>query len=120
MDISKDQLDRAITQKFLKNLYRKLLIEETDRNNLLKRIILELNQKTYFPQNPSHVLSYDKGNGVLRFVPILSIDDYIVYMFCVSEIDDFLAECRVEGTYGGWSLSSCAMRKKEQDDTNFF
>lgn len=119
MNISKDQLGKAITNKFLKNLYKKLLIEEADRDSLLENLFQKLSKKAYFPQNPDRILSYDKGNGVLRFVPILSRDDYLVYMFCISAIDDFLAEHRVEGTYGGWSLS-CAMRRKETDDATFF
>ena len=116
MNISEDAFNSSITNKFLGKVDRKLYFDKViDKNAFRKTVFTALTNNTYFPKTPSLVLSCYKDKGVLRFVPILSREDNIVYSFCISEIDEFLTSNKVEGTYGGWQMS-CAMRNKEKEE----
>ena len=46
------------------------------------------------------------------------IEDYIVFYFCIKELEDVLCGNRTEHTFGGWSLGG-KMRKLEELDVDF-
>ncbi len=115
MNISQDAFNKSITDKFLSKIDKKLYFDKVENKKTFRdKVFNTLLDNTYFPKTPSLLLSCDKGKGVLRFVPILSREDNIVYSFCISEIDEYLTKNRVEDTYGGWQMS-CAMRKREKE-----
>lgn len=115
MNISRDDFNKSITHNFLRKVDKKLYFDKiNDKNAFRDAVFATLENNTYFPKTPSLLLSCNKGKGVLRFVPILSKEDNIVYSFCISIIDEYLTSHKVESTYGGWQMS-CAMRRKEKE-----
>jgi len=57
----------------------------------------------------------NKGHGVTRTVPVFGIKDYIVYYFCIKELEDILCGNRTVNTFGGWSLGGELRRKEDCD-----
>jgi Reverse transcriptase (RNA-dependent DNA polymerase) len=60
----------------------------------------------------------NKGHGVARTIPVFCIEDYIVYYFCIKELEDVISGNRTEHTFGGWTLGG-KLRKKEVSDVEF-
>lgn len=59
-------------------------------------------------------LSSSKGNGVARFVPVLTYESTAVYFACVKALDEICADLAVENTFGGWSLGGKRRKSEEQ------
>lgn len=55
---------------------------------------------------------YDKGYGVARTIPVFCIEDYIVYYFCIKELEDIISGNHAENTFGGWTLGG-KLRRQE-------
>lgn len=60
----------------------------------------------------------NKGRGVSRTIPVFCIDDYIVYYFCIKELEDVISGNRTVHTFGGWTLGG-RLRKLEDNDVTF-
>ena len=60
----------------------------------------------------------NKGHGVARTVPVFCIEDYIVYYFCIKELEDVISGNRTKHTFGGWSLGG-PLRTLENIDVAF-
>ena len=78
-----------------------------DRKKLLQDIEHEIMSGAYSPRPIHGFLSVPKGNGVARFVPVLTCYDFAVYFACVKAFDELLALTAVEDTFGGWTLAAC-------------
>jgi Reverse transcriptase (RNA-dependent DNA polymerase) len=72
----------------------------------------------YAPSIPEAEIVMNKGFGVARTVPVFSIDDYIVYYFCIKELEGVIAGNRTEHTFGGWTLGG-QLRKQENNDVEY-
>jgi len=57
----------------------------------------------------------NKGYGVARTIPVFCIEDYIVFYFCIKELEEVLCVNRTKNTFGGWTLGG-RMRKLEDTD----
>ena len=76
----------------------------------------------YAPSTPEAEIVMNKGFGVARTVPVFCIEDYIVYYFCIRELEDVIAGNRTANTFGGWTLGG-KLRQQEygeiESDTGF-
>ncbi len=71
--------------------------------------------RTYYPKPPQEYLTINKGLGVLRVVPALTLEDLCVYYYCTRKLEKYIALNRVKGTYGGFGLSG-KLRQLEEDE----
>lgn len=85
---------------------------KVDRVALVDRVFDEIDSARYSPSIPETEMLLNKGYGVTRTVPVFSITDYIVYYFCVKELENILAGNRTPNTFGGWLLGG-KLRSKE-------
>jgi hypothetical protein len=85
----------------------------TDKRSFLTDLYKKIENRTYYPSPPQEYLTLNKGNGVLRVIPALSLEDLCVYYFCVRKLEKFIAINRVSGTFGGFGLSG-KLRKIEE------
>ncbi len=56
----------------------------------------------------------NKGHGVAR-IPVFCIEDYIVYYFCIKELEEIISGNRTDHIFGGWTLGG-KLRKLEVID----
>src|SRR6266550_3619290 len=69
----------------------------------------------YAASIPEAEIVANKGYGVARTIPVFCIEDYIVFYFCIKELEEVLCGNRTENTFGGWTLGG-QMRKLEEID----
>src|ERR1700741_3221442 len=86
-------------EKFLGNLHKKIL------------------NRTYYPSPPQEYITINKGSGVLRVTPALSLEDLCVYYFCARKLEKYIAVNRIYGTFGGFGLSG-KLREAENIETS--
>ena len=117
MIIDEAHLKKVIDARFVKKLANVYIDKKLDRNKLLKQATKLLTKNEYMPSNPEFVIDVNKGKGVMRYVPVFTPLDYVIYFYCVLSIDEYLAKTRVDGTFGGYSMGG-AMRKAESVESN--
>ena len=86
------------------------------RKALVKKTYKEIALRTYYPSPPEKYLVSNKGYGVIRVTPALSIKDILVYYFCARKLERYIASNRTENTFGGWGLSGKLRRAEEKED----
>lgn len=89
-----------------------------DKKEFLSTIFKTIKKRTYYPSPPEEYLTINKGFGVLRVVPILSLKDLCVYYFCVRKLEEYIAVNRVEGTFGGFGIGGSIRHAEEQEIVN--
>jgi hypothetical protein len=70
---------------------------------------------TYAPSIPETEIILNKGHGVARTTPVFCIEDYIVFYFCIKELEEILCVNRTQNTFGGWSLGGKSRRLENED-----
>ena len=85
-----------------------------EKANLLDELFADVESARYAPSIPEVELIMNKGHGVARTIPVLSIRDYCVYYFCIKELEEVLCVNRTPNTFGGWTLGG-RLRKMESD-----
>lgn len=75
-----------------------------DKEEVLRKVFNSIVSARYSPSIPENEIVINKGHGVARNVPVFCIEDYIVYYFCIKELEEVLCVNRTENTFGGWSL----------------
>jgi hypothetical protein len=91
----------------------KIPVDAKGRTALVESVYESITSARYSPSIPEAELFINKGNGVTRTVPVLCIQDYCVYYFCIKELEDVLCVNRTPNTFGGWSLGG---RFRRQED----
>ena len=86
-----------------------------DREMTVRRVYYAIVSARYAASIPEAEIVMNKGHGVARTIPVFCIEDYIVFYFCIKELEDVLCGNRTEHTFGGWSLGG-TMRKLEDRD----
>lgn len=81
---------------------------------MLNVLFTDIESAKYAPGIPEIELVMNKGHGVARTIPVLSIRDYCVYYFCIKELEKVLCGNRTPNTFGGWTLGG-RLRKMESD-----
>jgi hypothetical protein len=108
----------CVDKKFWQWIRNKSLISYeniSDQRVFLKDLFEKIANRTYYPNPPKEYLTINKGNGVLRVVPVLSLSDLLVFFYCVRKLEPYIAINRIPGTYGGFGLSG-KLRKTEEDE----
>ncbi len=72
----------------------------------------------YAPSIPEAEIVMNKGHGVARTIPVFCIEDYLVYYFCIKELEEVISGNRPDHTFGGWTLGG-RLRKLEDIDVEF-
>lgn len=91
---------------------------KADRQIMIRKVYEDIVSARYAASIPEAEIVMNKGHGVTRTVPVFCIEDYIVFYFCIKELEDVLCGNRTENTFGGWSLGG-KMRKMEELDVEF-
>lgn len=91
---------------------------KSDRDNTLRKVYDAIISARYAACIPEAEIVMNKGYGVARTIPVFCIEDYIVFYFCIKELEDVLCGNRTENTFGGWSLGG-KMRKMEELDIEY-
>jgi hypothetical protein len=117
---SKSEFIKLVDSRFFNHLNTKSLIpfnEKGDRKEFLKSVYDKLldNLTNYKPQIPRKYISIPKNRYVIRMVPSFELDDYCIYYFCLKVLGDYIAENRVDGTFGGFRLGG-KLREKENEE----
>lgn len=86
-----------------------------EREATLRRVYESIDSARYAPSIPEAEIIRNKGFGVARTIPVFCIEDYIVYYFCIKELEDVLCGNRTPNTFGGWTLGG-KMRSKESEE----
>ena len=102
VDVDERVPSRAEQRQFVSGLYRDVV------------------SGAYHPQPPRGYLVEDKGHGVARIIPVLSVRDSCIYLFCVKSLEVFLSGNRVHGTFGGWQLGSPIREAEERERNTIF
>ena len=79
----------------------------------VREVFESVNSARYAPSIPEDEIVINKGYGVARTVPVFCIDDYIVYYFCIKELEEIISGNPTENTFGGWSLGG-QLREQER------
>ena len=75
-----------------------------EREAKVRQLFDAIKSARYSPNLPEAELVVNKGFGVARTVPVFCIEDYIVFYFCVKELEPILSGNRTPNTFGGWTL----------------
>lgn len=90
-------------------------IQKPNKDKFLDDLFHKIQDYSYTPSNPREYIVFNKHNLVSRIVPILAVADICVYYFCIKSLEKELANNRVDGTYGGFSMSG-ELRNKENTE----
>lgn len=99
-------LTPSLVRKVWKNLYtgeapildREHLRQVSEKADEINRSIIN---RAYMPSLGHGYLGIEKGNGVTRFIPLLSKEDMAVYYQLCGDIGDVVIR-NVKNVYGGW------------------
>ena len=89
-----------------------------EREKTVRKVYDAIVSARYAASIPEAEIVMNKGHGVARTIPVFCIEDYIVFYFCIKELEDVLCGNRTEHTFGGWTLGG-KMRKLEDIDVEF-
>lgn len=84
----------------------------------VRRVFEAVQSARYSPSIPEAEIVMNKGHGVARTIPVFCIEDYIVYYFCIKELEEIISGNRTDHTFGGWTLGG-RLRKLEDIDVEF-
>lgn len=119
--INSKDFEKFIDNKFWKHITKKSKLPFEcpipTKQELLKSLSKRIEDRTYSPFPPRGLIIVHKQNLVLRFVPVLTPEDYCVYYFCIKNLEEDIAKNRVKYTYGGWSLGWTIRKQENLDDS---
>lgn len=91
------------------------LPKASERPAVVRSVFDAVKSGRYAPSIPEAEIVSNKGHGVARTTPVFCIEDYIVYYFCIKELEEALAGNRTPNTFGGWHLGGKVRRMEEED-----
>lgn len=117
MKIDRASFDKIVASKFWTKLKDSIVpFEKTPiKQEFLDKLYSGVTNFTYSPQNPRDYIVINKHNGISRYVPTFSREDYCIYFLCIKLLENEIAVNRVEGTFGGWTLGNPIRLKEEQE-----
>ncbi|HUO56038.1 MAG TPA: hypothetical protein VMU27_01200, partial [Candidatus Paceibacterota bacterium] len=86
-----------------------------DKDKFLGDLFKRIANRTYYPSPPQEYVTLNKGSGVLRVIPALTLEDLCVYYYCARKLERYIAVNRVPGTYGGFGLSGKLRQIEERE-----
>ncbi|HLP86648.1 MAG TPA: RNA-directed DNA polymerase [Candidatus Paceibacterota bacterium] len=90
-----------------------------NKERLINNLYIKIKSREYYPSPPQNYLISNKGNQVLRVIPVFKLEDLCVYFYCTRKLEKYIAKNRVEGTYGGWSLNGETKIEEEVDLSSY-
>lgn len=117
--ISKERFIKYFDNNFWKAINRSGFFEKfnnKDKKELLHQVFSSIIARSYYPSTPTTVIIANKNLGVPRLIPVFDIKDYIVYFYCIKQIEEFIAINRIPNTYGGWTIGGLIRRTKEEKE----
>jgi hypothetical protein len=117
MKIDRASFDKITSSKFWTKLKDSIVPFSTTpiKSKFLDELYLGITEFTYNPKNPREYIVINKHNGISRYVPTFSREDYCVYFLCIKLLENEIAVNRINGTYGGWTLGNPIRLKEEQE-----
>lgn len=117
MKIDRASFDKITASKFWTKLKDSIVPFPTtpSKSKFLDELYLGITEYTYNPKNPREYIVLNKHNGISRYVPTFSREDYSVYFLCIKLLENEIAINRVDGTFGGWTLGNPIRLKEEQE-----
>jgi hypothetical protein len=79
-------------------------VSAEDKEKTVRKVFEAILSARYAASIPEAEIVINKGHGVARTTPVFRIEDYIVYYFCIKELEQVLCINRTPNTFGGWSL----------------
>lgn len=86
-----------------------------DKQETVRRVFESVKSARYAPSIPEAEIVMNKGHGVARTIPVFCIEDYIIFYFCIKELEEIISGNRTDHTFGGWTLGG-RLRKLEDID----
>ena len=77
-----------------------------NKDQFLNDLYTQLITKEYQPDLIRECIISNKQNRVARIVPAFTRKDYCIYFYCLKSLEKFIANNRVDGTFGGWTLGN--------------
>lgn len=87
----------------------------SDRERIVREVYDDIVSARYAASIPEAEIVMNKGHGVARTIPVFCIKDYIVYYFCIKELEDVICVNRTPHTFGGWALGGKLRKLEDQD-----
>ncbi len=117
MKIDRKSFDKIFASKFWAKLKDSIVpLDSTpDKDQFLEELYLGITEFTYNPKNPREYIVINKHNGISRYVPTFSREDYCVFFLCIKLLENEIAINRIDGTFGGWTLGNPIRLKEEQE-----
>jgi hypothetical protein len=117
MKIERASFDKIFASKFWTKLRESVVPfgETPEKTEFLDKLYKGITDFTYNPKNPRDYIVINKHNGISRYVPTFSRQDYCVFFLCIKLLENEIAVNRVEGTFGGWTLGNPIRLKEEQE-----
>lgn len=118
IDISLEDFKLSIDSKFWWHIRKKSIIpQESDltKEEFLEQLYSKLSNGSYFVNSPRAFKIQGKSQMVARVIPLLTLEDYCVYYFCIKQLENDLALNRVRNTYGGFSLGGSIRQSEEEE-----
>lgn len=117
---SKEEFIKLVDARFFKHINTRSLIpfeEERKRVEFLGSVYDDLlsSLTNYKPKPPRKYISMPKSHYVIRMVPTFELDDYCIYYFCIKVLENYIAENRISGTFGGFRLGGTLRDRENQD-----
>lgn len=117
MKIDRSSFDKIFESKFWTKLKDSIvpLDSSPDKAQFLEDLYVGITEFAYNPKNPREYIVINKHNGISRYVPTFSREDYCVFFLCIKLLENEIAVNRVDGTFGGWTLGNPIRLKEEQE-----
>lgn len=117
--ITREDVKKIVDERFWRKAERLQPFKIGKRGEVLNELSDLINSGQYSPGAPAIIMEYDKGNGIVRHIPVFNMMDYSVYYFCVKKLDPVLAKKRINNTYGGWSLGGRIREMEEEEEMTY-
>ncbi len=117
---SRSEFIKLIDSSFFNHLNKKSLIpfqEKRLRKEYLDSLYSEvlLGITSYKPRQPRKYISIPKSHYVIRMVPTFELSEYCIFYFCLKVLEDYIADNRTPGTFGGFRLGGKLRQKENQE-----
>ncbi len=91
-------------------------LSRNGRTELMEATFQDIISSNYAVGTPVAEVVANKGYGVARTIPVFSRKDYLVYFFCIKELEGVLRKKTVKTAFGGWGLSAGVTRGKKSEN----
>ena len=120
--MDQDEFNQILSDKgFWRHNFKGSLIPyaKANKTDIISKLYSKISSREYYPSPPENYLISNKGKSVLRVIPVFRLEDLCVYFYCTRKLEKYIANNRVPGTYGGWSLGGVTKTAEDEDMTEY-